>query len=153
MEDQGFYGILKHTHSGLRWIVLILLLWAIFNALRKKNGGEYAEGDRKLNLFAMVATHTQLLIGIILYLMNPIIRLAWSHMGEVMKNGYLRHLVVEHIIGMLLAIVLITIGHSKSKKAVGADKHKKIFLFYTLALIIIIASIPWPFRFEYAHWF
>jgi 4-hydroxybenzoate polyprenyltransferase len=150
---ESFYNMLKHAHSGLRWVVLILLIYAIYNAFAKKKGTEYTEGDRKLNLFTMVSAHTMLLIGLIMYFMNPFIHLAWGHMGEVMHDSAARHMVIEHPIGMLLALVLITIGHSKSKKAIGGDKHKKIFTFYLIGLIIILASIPWPFRFEGAGWF
>lgn len=151
---ESFYNILKHAHSGLRWVVLIMLLYAIYNAFSKKGTGTYSEGDRKLNLFTMVATHTQLLLGLIMYCMNPMVRLGWANLGAIMKVAPMRHLVIEHLIGMLLAIVLITIGHSKSKKATAGDvKHKKIAVFYAIALIVILLSIPWPFRGWGNTWF
>ncbi|HYG53162.1 MAG TPA: hypothetical protein VD905_19820 [Flavobacteriales bacterium] len=150
---ESVYNILKHAHSGLRWVVLILLIYAVYNAFSKKKGGDYTEGDRKLNLFTMVSTHTMLLIGLIMYFMNPYIHLLWGNMGAAMKISAARHMVLEHPLGMLAALVLITIGHSKSKKASGADKHKKIFTFYLIGLILILLSIPWPFRFEGAGWF
>ena len=144
------YNGLVHAHSGLRWIVLILLLAAIFNAFSKKNSGSYSEGDRKLALFAMISTHVQFLIGIILYFISPLVVFA----GESMKNTVLRFYLVEHILLMLIAIALITVGHSKSKKATdAAAKFKAISVFYLIALILILAAIPWPFRIEGAGWF
>lgn len=151
--ESGFYNALKHAHSGLRWVVLILLIYAIYNAFSKKKTGLYSEGDRKLNMFAMIATHTQLLLGLIMYFMNEGILAAWSNLGTIMKIAPARHMVIEHLAGMLIAITLISIGHSKSKKAEGADKHKKIALFYTIALVIILVSIPWPFRGWGNGWF
>lgn len=131
---------LIHAHSGLRYVVLALLLFAIFKAFSQKN--TYTEGDRKLNLFTLIATHTQILIGLVLYFNK-----GWYKIGELMSNVATRFFAVEHISGMILAAVLITIGHSKSKKANSPEeKNKKIALFYTLALILILVSIPWPFR-------
>ena len=147
--DSGitFHDILKHTHSGLRWVVLILLLYAIYNAFhKKKNSIDYTQGDRKLNLFAMISCHLQLTLGLILYFTNEGIMAAWSNLGAIMKISAARHMVIEHLFGMLIALVLITIGHSKSKKLTESKaKHNKIFVFYLIGLIIILASIPWPF--------
>ena len=132
---------LTHAHSGLRYVVLALLLAAIFKAFGQKN--TYTEGDRKLNLFTLIATHTQILIGLTLYFMSEKVQF----IGETMSDAFLRFFAVEHVFGMVLAAVLITVGHSKSKKAGDAtSKNKKIALFYTLALVLILASIPWPFR-------
>lgn len=143
------YTGLLHAHSGLRWIVLILLLVAIFNAFSKKKSGVYTEGDRKLALFTMISTHTQLLIGLVLYFLSP-----WVDLGDMMKDSITRFYTMEHTLMMVIAIVLITIGHSKSKKAAdGAAKFKAISVFYLIALLIILAAIPWPFRDLAGHWF
>jgi NADH:ubiquinone oxidoreductase subunit 2 (subunit N) len=64
-----------------------------------------------------------------------------------MKNNVFRFFTVEHSLMMLIAIVLITVGHSKAKKATTDEKKfKTLAIFFTLALIIILAAIPWPFR-------
>jgi len=132
---------LVSAHSGLRYIVLALLLAAIFRAFSKK--GSYPESARKLNLFALIATHTQILIGLVLYFTSEKVRFV----EDMMSDTFSRFFAVEHIFGMILAAVLITIGHSKSKKVDAPEaKNKKIALFYTIALILILASIPWPFR-------
>lgn len=150
----NLYEILLRTHSGLRWIALILLLFAIINAAMKKSKGVYTPGDRKLNMFAMVSLHLQFVIGLVLYFVSPRVQVALANFGGAMKDKVLRFVSMEHVLMMLLAIVLITIGHSKSKKvAEAAAKHKKILVFYVIGLIIILAAIPWPFRFDYAHWF
>ena len=140
--------ILVSSHSGLRWIALGLLIYAIFNALRKKEF--YAKSDRLLNMFAMVSLHIQLVIGLILYFTSSKV----SFVDGWMKNQLLRFYGMEHISLMILAIILVTIGHAKAKRATEpAKKHKTILLFYAIGLILIIASIPWPFRNLGAGWF
>ena len=149
----SFYSILKHTHSGLRWVVLILLIYAIYNAFTKKTKNNFTSSDKKINLFTLAAVHTQLLIGLSLYSMAGFFSL-WSDMGSIMKNSYARHIIVEHLFGMLIAVIFITIGYSKSKRASTPNsKHSKIYGMFLIALIIILASIPWPFRFAISGWF
>lgn len=133
------YSFFLHLHSGFRYIVLLLLLLAIIRAwadwLGKKT---YSEGNRKLNLFAMISMHTQLLIGIVLYFLSPFVQFT----GSMMKDNNTRYWTVEHLTAMIIAIIIITIGHSKSKKiTLPEGKHKTIALYYTLALIIIVVTI------------
>jgi hypothetical protein len=132
--------ILKHAHSGLRWVVLILMLLAIVNSLISRN---YEKKHKMINLFAMISLHTQLLIGLGLYFISPRVQFfdGW------MKEASYRFYGMEHFLGMIIAIVLVTIGRKiAEKQSTDIDKHKKIRTFYTIALVIIIASIPWPFR-------
>lgn len=132
--------ILLKAHSGLRWVVLILLILAIVKAFTGWKG--YKEFNQKTSLFAMISVHTQLLIGLILYVVNGWYKVS----GEVMANSATRFFAVEHIFGMILAVALITIGRSKSKKETDdSQKWKKIAVFYTIGLILILISIPWPF--------
>jgi uncharacterized membrane protein AbrB (regulator of aidB expression) len=139
---------LVSAHSGLRWIALVLLIFAIFNAFTAKS---YEKKHRMVNLFTMITFHTQLLLGLVLYFTSEKVQFVdgW------MKEAVYRFFGMEHLAGMLLAIVAITIGHSKSKK--GSDdtaKFKAIKIWYVLALILVLAFIPWPFRTELgAGWF
>ncbi len=139
---------LVSAHSGLRWIALLLLLLAIINAFTAKN---YEKKHRLVNLFTMITFHTQLVLGIILYFISDKVQFTEGWMKEAMYRFY----GMEHLSGMLLAIIAITIGHSKSKKgADAAAKFKAIKLWYVLALILVVAFIPWPFRTELgAGWF
>ena len=129
------YTGLLHTHSMLRYVVLILLVIAIFKALTA-GARVYTEGDRKLNLFTMISAHVQLLTGLILYAISP-----FRNFSQ-MSDPIFRYWSVEHISIMILALVLITVGHSKSKKAADSHaKHKAISLFYSLGLIVILVGI------------
>jgi hypothetical protein len=133
------YSFFLHLHSGLRYIVLLLVLVAIIRAWSDWLGHKaYSEGNRKLNLFALISVHTQLLVGLVLYFVSPFVRFG-SH---TMKDATTRYWTVEHLTGMIIAIVLITIGHARSKRGATSDaKHKSIAIFYTSALLIIAAVI------------
>ena len=100
------YNGLVHAHSGLRWIVLILLLVAIINAARSKNSGQYTAKDKKLNLFAMISLHIQLMIGLALFFINDRAKINY---GESWMSDFVnRFYGMEHILMMVVAIVVIT---------------------------------------------
>lgn len=135
------YETLKLIHSGFRYIVLILILVALIQSLTGWMGKKsYTEGNRKLNLFAMISAHIQLLLGLLVYFVSPFVK--FDDMGTVMKDSTLRYWTVEHVVMMLIAIILITIGHSRSKKiAGGPGKHRTIAIFYGIGIIIVIVAI------------
>lgn len=101
-------------------------------------------------LFTLIITHIQLIIGLVLYFISPKV----VFQAASMKNSVLRFYLVEHISLMLIAIIIVTIGYVKWKKATeGTAKMKQLFWYYTIALFLIILSIPWPFRIAGAAWF
>lgn len=131
------YHILLKAHSGWRYLVLALLLvaffWAIGGSFSKK---EFSESQRKVTLFALICSHIQLLIGLILYFVSPMVDFSQ------MKEKEIRYWSVEHLAMMIFALALITIGYSKSKRAEDSlTKNKKVALFYGLGLLVIIVSI------------
>jgi hypothetical protein len=137
------YSMLKHSHSGFRWVVLILLVLAVFNAFSKWRGKKAFTGsDRKLNLFTLISAHLQLVFGFVLYFISP--KVVFS--AAAMKDAVLRFFLVEHSFLMVLAIALITIGYSRAKRAATDEaKFKRTFWLYAAGLIAILAGIPWPF--------
>ena len=145
------YPILVHAHSGLRWLVLVFLILAIVTAARKQNGSAtYGASDKRVSLLALIFTHVQLILGLILYFISP--KVVFS--AETMGNTMMRFYTVEHITIMLLAIALITIGYSRAKRQPADNqKIKTTFRFYLIGLILILISIPWPFRNLGAGWF
>lgn len=141
---------LRHAHSGLRWLVLIGLILAIVNAIGKTNGARpFTAKDKRISLIALILTHIQLVIGFVLYFISPKVVFAASSMGD----RVLRFFLVEHISLMLIGITLITIGFSKSKRALtDSKKFKSILIFYLIGLILLLAGIPWPFQNYGAGW-
>lgn len=127
---------LLHLHNFLRWIILLFLLIAIVQSLGKKTGLQ------KTSLWLLIAAHFTLLIGLYQYFTSAVgYKLIQANgFGIVMKDSIMRFWAVEHITGMLIAIILITIARGKAKRG-GYPA-----ALYILALIIILAVVPWPFR-------
>jgi hypothetical protein len=123
-------------------------LVSLFKGLSGLNGRKtLTAGDKKVWLFTMITAHINLLIGLILLFVG---RISFTNIPEgvsVMKDATYRFFLVEHPLMMLIAIVFITIGRGQAKKSIpDAIKYKKAFWFFLLALILILAAIPWPSR-------
>lgn len=142
------YQGLLHLHSTFRWVILILLLVAVYKSYADRNNS-FTQGHRKIGLFLMIAADTMFLVGLYQWITGPwgLKSIQNNGMSVVMKNSTLRFFAIEHFIGMIIATVLIHIGYAYSKKNIADGvKHKRALLFYGLALLIILISIPWPFR-------
>lgn len=133
------YLIFKDLHSGFRYIVFVLILVAIIQSLLGwLNKKPYTDLNRKINLFALISAHTQLLIGIVLFFLSPNVQFN----SGTMKNDTTRYFTVEHWVMMLIAIILITIGYSRSKKIILPEsKHRTVAIFYIIAFLIIVGAI------------
>ena len=147
--DLTFYEVMRHVHSVGRWIVLLLLLFAIFNSLIAGRR-PFIKSDNRLGLLLTIFADLMLLVGIYLYVAGGRGYKMFNvpgGMGTIMKDPTTRFFAVEHLAGMLIAIVLIHIGKAQARKAIGdRAKHRRTMIFYLLALLIILISIPWPFR-------
>lgn len=135
------YTFIQKFHSGWAYLALLLLVVAVVNSLigwsSKK---EFTAKDRKIAMFGLIATHIQLLVGLILYFVSP---LGSAVFGE-MKDAALRLTSLEHPLTNIIAIILITIGWSKHKKAATSEaKFKSIAIFFGLGLLLILSRIPW----------
>ena len=135
--------ILIHAHSGFRWVVLILLILTLVQALRSRQTGS----NGKLPLYTLIAAHLQMLGGLALYFLSDFVQFN----SATMKDSLLRFYTIEHSSMMLISIILITIGYSKSKKSENSSK--TLLTFYGIALLLILLAIPWPFRELHAGWF
>ena len=140
------YNILLSLHSLLRWVILIFLLINLvrhFSAINKP----FNNTDKQLGLWLMIAAHLTLVIGIYQWFagMFGYQNLMNQGMHVVMQNGNYRFFAIEHTTGMLIAIVLITIARGVYRKDISdGKKHKRCIILYLLALVIILALIPWP---------
>jgi hypothetical protein len=138
---------LLHAHSGLRWIVLLLIIVNVINALGGLSGNKvFTDRDKKLSLFALIFTHLQALLGIALYFLD---KSKVQFNENTMGNDVIRFYTVEHTLMMLIAVILVTLGNRSAK----AGKVKSVFWYYFIALVLILAAIPWPFRDLGAGWF
>ena len=141
-------------HNIIRWLVLIFAFWTIFSAISgmmsKRN---YVNSDDKSNFFFMLSMDIQLLIGMILYFSGQ-----WfdrlKNLGDNMKDPNARFFTLEHFLLMLIAWILVHAGRIFVKKAATSQvKFKKQLIYFGIALLLILAAIPWPFRDLGGSWF
>lgn len=138
--------ILQNVHSYLAYVVLAILILAVFNALKGWLGKKEftMEKDLRVSLFALILSHIQLLIGLLLYFISDNGLKAIQTLGMGGLNAAARLLALEHPLMNIIAIVLITIGWSRHKKKTeDAAKFKSIAIFYGLGLLFILSRIPW----------
>lgn len=138
------YNFIQKFHSGWAYLALLLLVVAVINSvIGMTSKKEFTAKDRKIALFGLIATHIQLVVGLILYFISDVGMKAFSTEGA-MKIPELRLTMLEHPLTNIIAITLITIGWSKHKKgATNEAKFKSITLFYGLGLVLILVRIPW----------
>ena len=144
-----FSGLLG-LHSLLRWVMIIFLVINIIR-VNVEAGEEFDAADKKWSLRLLITTHINLVVGLLQYFFgdNGLQRIIKENytMKDVMKSSGLRFWIVEHPTTMILAVVLITVSHLTSKKlGTPVRKHRTMSILYILALLIIIAGVPWPFR-------
>lgn len=135
------YDILLKSHSGFRWLVLLVMVIGLFKSLAslKKDYGKF---DNVLRILALIFNHVQLIVGLALYFISPVIKSFWTR--GTFEGDELTFFGVYHIVMMLASVVLITIGSTKIKKGEnGPTKHKRTLLYFGVSLALIIASIPW----------
>lgn len=133
------------AHSGLRYIVLLLLVIALVNALLNLKSGRFSKKDKLIYLFSMVFLHIQLLLGLVLYFKSPKVQFV----ADTMRESVLRFFTVEHLLLMLVGITLVTLGYSRQKRQADLNrKHQLVLRYYGLGLIIIFLGIPWPFIYD-----
>ena len=150
---EGLLGL----HSLFRWVILIFLIINIARGLVEADA-PYSEDDKKWSTRLMIAGHFNLLIGLFQYFFGPkgFVYFDTYTIDMIMKDSVMRFWAVEHISGMILALILITIGRSVYKKDISdQQKHKRQTVLFFVALLVILAVIPWPFRpgFEGTPWF
>ncbi len=130
------YNGMLHAHSGLRWLVVIFLVLAIIKSFAGWFGKkDFNKSDNLIALLLLSFAHLQFVVGVVMYFISPKV----VSIGDAMKDSVLRFWAMEHGVTMLIAIVLITVGRVKSKKAENSmAKFKKGAIFYTIAFVLIL---------------
>jgi hypothetical protein len=141
------YLLVLATHSLIRWFVLISFLFAIFwgyrGCLLKK---PFLKFDNSVRHITATIAHVQLIIGLWLYFISPIVAYFLYNFSTAVHNRQVRFFGMEHVTMMLTGIVLITIGSAKAKrKATDQEKFKTMAIWFTIALLVILSSVPWSF--------
>jgi uncharacterized membrane protein YozB (DUF420 family) len=141
------YSTLLLTHSLFRWLVLISLLYAIYRAYQGKTKGlVFSKTDNSIRHWTATIAHIQFIVGINLYLKSPIVKYFFANVSEGIKHLDTFFFGALHIVLMLIAIIVLTVGSALAKrKSTDAEKFKTMLLWFSFALLIIFIAIPWPF--------
>lgn len=139
------YVGLLHLHNAARWLVLVAAVIAISVAviglLRRS---EWGRGAKLSSLAFLIVMDTQLVIGLLLYGVSPLVRAAMGDVSFAMANTELRFFLVEHLLLMVVAVVLVHVGYALAKRSRSAGAaYRRAALFFTLALAAVLAGIPW----------
>ena len=135
-------------HSYLRWLVILAGVFAIIRGIAGATGRRpWEPADEAAGRWFVLGLDLQALIGIVIYLfLSPFTMTAWGDMADTMRNGPLRLIVVEHEVGMFIALALAHVGRARIRKtADAARRHKQAAIFFGLAFVVVLVSIPWPF--------
>lgn len=146
MQNQTIMEIVKTLHSYLAYIVLLVLVLATVNAFVGWLGKKEFRFDKdlRISLFALIMSHIQLVIGLILFFVSANGLKAIQTLGMGGLNSAARLLAVEHPFTNILAIAFITMGWSRHKKTEDSNlKFRRIALLYGAGLVLILSRIPW----------
>ena len=137
------YSILNTLHSYNRYLLLVAILFLLYRSISGWLGKKpYQKADNAAGAATLGLTHLQLLLGLLLYVTSPRTQAAFADMGAAMKDSILRYFAVEHMLAMLIAVVLIQMGRTLSKKAADDNsKHRKVAIYTGVALLIILISL------------
>lgn len=137
------YDVLLIAHSWLRWAVLLFGIVALVAAIRKHARRDLAPDKSSLGF--LISADVQLLVGIVLYGLSPYFAMLTSSPGEAMRDASIRYFAVEHTLAMIVAIVLIHVGRIVGKRSASPNRYRTAAVLFALALVIMLAAIPWPF--------
>lgn len=141
------YQTLTFLHSTFRWLVLLSLAYSIFRSFKGYlSAGQFTETDNSVRHWTATIAHIQLVLGVIFYTKSPIVQYFWKNFNEAKESFDLLFFALIHILVMVIAVVLITVGSALTKRRQpDKEKFKTLLIWYTIALIIIFIAIPWPF--------
>lgn len=140
------YATVLTIHSWLRWLVILFGLVAFVRAATGAVASRpWTPADDRAGAWFGRVLDVQFLLGLILYVfLSPFTHAAFADLGAAMKNSGLRFWVVEHFFGMVIALALVHIGRARARKTDSLRRHRVAAIFFALALVIILGSIPWP---------
>jgi hypothetical protein len=143
------YNFLLILHSIVRWLVVIAALAAAGKAIAGWLGkGTWSRLDDRLGMLFTISMDIQVLVGLILYFVSPLVRSALANLSATLADPTLLFFSFFHWILILIAVALAHIGRTRSRKTDGdTNKFRTAAIFYTLSILLVLVAIPWPFTF------
>ncbi|PYR88266.1 MAG: hypothetical protein DMF84_29180 [Acidobacteria bacterium] len=142
---QRMYSATLTLHSWLRWVVILLGIFAVMRAIAATRSRRWTPADDRAAMLFTIGFDLQFLVGLLLYfVLSPITTMALQHMDAAMRTATLRYWAVEHPSAMLVALVLAHVGRVVVRRAAEAKKGRMALIFFAIALLVIIGMTPWP---------
>ena len=141
------YSILLFSHALIRWFVLIAVITTLIRSYYGWLFGKpFTKSDNALRVLTLSVVHIQATLGLLLYCISPVIRYFFNNFKEAVHEKDFRFFGMEHSLMMLTAVVIITIATiSCRKKTTDEEKFKTLAIWFSIAVLIILFSIPWSF--------
>jgi uncharacterized Tic20 family protein len=145
--DFGNYGFVLGVHSTLRWLVVVAGLVATVAAWSGRLGSRsWADSTTAAGRVFALAMDLQFVVGAVLYTaLSPAVAASMRNAANAMQDAQQRFWMVEHPAAMILALVFAHVGVIKAKRPAGSDAHRQAARYFTLALLLVLAALPWPF--------
>ena len=139
------YTAALFAHSWVRWAVVIA---GVVVFLRAATGASarrpWTRSDDRASLWFTIALDVQVLLGLLLYVETGLPQRLAADAALVMQSPSARFWTVEPPLGMLVGPALAHVGRVMVRKADVSRRHKLAAIFFGIALIAILASLPWP---------
>jgi uncharacterized membrane protein YozB (DUF420 family) len=147
LQPKSMYQSLLIYHNLLRWLVLASLLIAIFRAYKGYSSKQpFSKTDNVVRHWTATIAHIQLMVGMVIYFQSPLIKYFWTNFREAVANLNISFFGLIHITLMFTAIMIITIGSALTKRRnADNEKFRTMLVWFSVALILIIIAVPWPF--------
>ncbi len=141
------YFTLLTIHSLFRWLVLISLVYAIYKAFRGyATNSPFTKTDNAIRHWTATITHIQFTIGAVLYVISPVVKYLWKNFSTGVHQQEPSFFGVIHFALMMVAVTVLSIGSAKAKRnTVDKEKFGTMLIWFSIALILILIAIPWPF--------
>ena len=154
-SDYGTFGLVLAVHSIVRWLAIGLGAGVSARAwLGMFKGRAWTSADTRVGRMLVACLDLQVFVGVLLYgVFSPVVAAGMSNLAVASGSRAYRFWMLEHPIAMIAALVLAHAGLARAKRADGPIAHRHAALFFTMAIVIILAAIPWPmFTFGRALW-
>jgi len=140
------YSLLLVLHSWLRWVVVFAGVATVArSALASATGGDWEPLDQKLGRGFVAALDSQVLVGLVLYVISPMTPKSGDDFHTAMAIAPLRFFAVEHATSMILGLAAAHVAWVRAKKAPDDKaRHRRVAIGFGIALLLIAAGIPWP---------
>ena len=135
--------VMKSLHTIISGSFAIIAVWLVIRSARGiALGKSYLTLDKYLSYGFIITLYLQLIFGLILFANPSVSGNESAGMEGALKMASKRFWPIEHIVLMLFALLIANLGLIFSNSSsIDKDKHRKVLVYYMIALIMIAVSL------------